>query len=325
MPKISFDEQIYHLKDGQSVLSGLLEEGVQVPHVCGVGTCQSCLMYALEGKPGECAQRGLRDTQKAQNAFLACLCQPTEDLVVALPRQFQERTPCQVQSKDALNGAIYEVKLKPLAPFSYRAGQYITLWKDSFHGRSYSLASVPELEGELSLHIRHYAGGLVSTWVANELQVGDEVFIQGPYGDCFYLSEKPEQPMLLVGTSTGVAPLYGVARDALNKGHHGDIHLFHGALNEALLHCVSELTHLDDAYENFHYHPSVLQAEQVSDKRISIGAIDNLSLSVSSDLKGYKAYLCGSPDVIRKLKKRVFLQGASLKDIYCDPFVPFQG
>jgi hypothetical protein len=47
-----------------------------------------------------------------------------------------------------------------------------------------------------------------------------------------------------------------------------------------------------------------------------------LALAHTPTLAGWKIYLCGAPDLVNTLRKRVFLGGASMGDIYADAFLP---
>jgi malonyl-CoA/methylmalonyl-CoA synthetase len=58
---------------------------------------------------------------------------------------------------------------------------------------------------------------------------GTEFIISAAIGQCFYVSGRSQQPLLLVGSGSGLAPLYGIARSALAQGHEGDIWLYHGS------------------------------------------------------------------------------------------------
>jgi len=321
VPTITYEDKTIKLEEDQSVLDALLGADFDIPHGCRAGACHSCLMQASEGELPEDAQKGLKETQQINNYFLACACVPEDNLSVTLPNDDTFRIACEVISKKNLSHDVIEIRLKPAEKFTYKAGQYLTLWKDHLDGRSYSLASVPELDDDIILQIRDYPSGVLSEWVHRQLKAGATVDIQGAYGDCYYVDGNLDKPMLLIGTSTGLAPLYGILRDALNRGHSGDIHLYHGALQEDGLYLVDELTQLAANTENFHYHPSVMNAEKVTNTRLEIGAVDELALAQATDLKDYKIYLCGAPDLVSSLKKIVFLQGANVKNIYSDPFL----
>ena len=80
MPRIFFEKQSYACQDNESVLDCLTGHGVPVPSSCRSGICQTCLMRAVEGAVPLAAQQGLKETLRAQNYFLACVCKPTNDL-----------------------------------------------------------------------------------------------------------------------------------------------------------------------------------------------------------------------------------------------------
>ena len=221
-----------------------------------------------------------------------------------------------------LQADVIELKIKTTEPYKYNPGQYVSLWKDENLGRSYSLASLPENGGDLIFHIRLIPDGQFSGWVHNDLQVGDTLFVQGPAGDCFYTSGKPEQNLLLIGTGTGLAPLYGIIHDALQQGHTGEIHLFHGALNPSGLYLTEELTNLAQQHSNVKYHPCVMTAEENMSSNITEGDINDIALEIVPKPSGWKSFLCGDEDLVNKLRKQIFLAGSSMNDIYSDPFIP---
>ena len=116
------------------------------------------------------------------------------------------------------------LRLRPEGSFDYQPGQYVQLRRPDGLARSYSLASLPR-EGWLELHVRRVTDGRMSSWIFDELHVGGRLELRGPFGDCHYEPGRPEQPLLLAGLGTGLAPLYGIARDALESGHTGPVQL----------------------------------------------------------------------------------------------------
>lgn len=320
MAKICFEESEIEVRPGESLLESLLQAGHAIPNSCRAGACQSCLMQVQEGDIPAAAQLGLKDTYQAQGYILACRCLPESDLRVSLPQSSLLRVSARVSACELLAADVLRVRLETDSPFAYRAGQYVTVWRDETLGRSYSLASVPGLDDTLELHIRHVPGGLMSGWMHESLKPGDSLELQGPAGHCFYLPE-PEKNLLLAGTGTGLAPLIGIARDALNQGHRGEIHLYHGALGVDGLYLREVLTEMAERHANFYYHAYVMAADQALPEPVQVGAVDAAAMAVADSLAAWKVYLCGAPDLVNKMRKKAFLAGASMSDIYADAFL----
>lgn len=318
MVAIHFQQQRYELAPGQSVLDGLLQQGEAIPYSCRSGVCQTCLMRALDGQPPEAAQQGLRDTQRLQQYFLACVCHPQEDLHVALPAPREGTVPATVESLQTLARDILLVGLRPHAPLDYRPGQFIHLLRDEHRVRSYSLASVPSADDHLHLHVRRLPGGHVSGWVHQDLRVGHTVDLRGPAGECFYVPGRPEQPLLLIGTGSGLAPLYGILRDALAQGHAGSIRLFHGSRDPDGLYLTDELRELTHRHGNFDYVPCL--SGPVVPPRHAAGRVHEVALREAPDLKNWRVYLCGHPAMVQQAQMQAYLAGAALQDIYADAF-----
>jgi NAD(P)H-flavin reductase len=323
MPIIRYAGQSLSVKEGESVLETLLSAGCEVPNSCHAGVCQSCLMQLESGEVQPDAQKGLKDSWQLQRLFLACQCRPDRDLEIRLPAMDNLRVTCEVTGHTRLSSDVVAIRLKLNEEFEYRPGQHVTLWRDPVLGRSYSLASVPDLDGdELEFHVKHLPEGSFSPWLHDGLRIGDRLQIQGPAGDCFYTGGDLEQSLLLAGTGTGLAPLYGIARDALRQGHTGEIHLYHGALDADGLYLHETLKGLAEGYANLHYHPCTLSSTPGQDPMIQVGKLDELLGRERAGLRGWKVYLCGADEFVNKQRKLCFLSGARIQEIYADVFTP---
>jgi NAD(P)H-flavin reductase len=316
---IRYRDDRCELAPGQSVLDALLERGYDIPHSCRNGTCQTCLMRATEGNPPEESQKDLSPTLRLRSHFLACVCRPDEDLTVSVPAEGESTLTAVVRRLEPLNADILRVELAVDKPFDYRAGQFLNLFMDEMLGRSYSLASVPELDEYLELHVRRLPDGRVSGWIHDELRVGQTLAVRGPGGNCFYVPGQPEQPLLLIGTGSGLAPLYGILRDALRHGHTGPIRLFHGSRSADGLYLTGELRELARTHAQFDYVPCVSGPEVPSQH--ATGRVHDVALTDTPDLKGWRVYLCGHPDMVQQAQMRAYIAGASLTDIHADAFV----
>jgi ferredoxin-NADP reductase len=282
-------------------------------------------MVAADGKPPENSQAGLKDVLKVQNYFLACACVPKEDIGIGRPDSNLIEIETSVVSTDLLNPEVIRLRLAKPDSYNYFPGQYLTLYKSNGVGRSYSIASLCTEENFIELHIRLIPGGQVSTWAHTELKTGDTVHITESNGDCFYMPKNQEQPLLLVGTGTGLAPLYGIAREALLQGHSGPIHLYHGSRTlegqstPYGLYLMDELRTLERSCDQFFYHPCVSSGHVP--EGMQKGRANELALREHGSLAGWGVYLCGREDMVKATKTRAYLAGASLQDIYADPFL----
>ncbi len=316
MPTLSYDGASYELKPGETVLDALLRGGVPVAHSCRTGACQSCLLRACESTVPTKAQQGLKPALREQGYFLSCQLRPEQDL--ALQSASGLETAATLHALEVLSPTVLRVLLRPEKPFDYRAGQYLTLLRSDGLARSYSLASLPASE-LLELHVRRVPKGRMSNWLFDEAQPQDAVTIRGPAGDCFYTAGHPDQPLLLAGTGTGLAPLLGICQDAIRQGHRGPIHLYHGALNLAGLYGHDMLRALQQSCPLFSYHAVVLEGEPA--RQVQIGQLDKVILGAHPKLSGWRGFVCGDPSIVQLLKKKFFLAGMASRDISADAFV----
>ncbi len=305
------------LLDGDTVLDVLLRNGHAIPHGCRAGACQSCLMVAETGQVPAVAQQGLNSAQQQLNYFLSCQCLPTEPLHVSAVAQVKESNLGVIAEKFWFNDQVICLRLK-VADFTYYPGQYVTLWNDENLARSYSIASLPA-DGYLEFHIKYHVDGQFSRWLVENAEPGTTLTVQGPLGECIYSAEE-QQPILLAAIGTGLAPIYGILRDALVKGHEGPIRVVVGARSAQSHYLVDELLCLAKTYAQVEVY---LLAMDDNKERILQKDIYQFCTSHFGELNGWKIYLCGSQSFVGKMRKRCFLNGARMQDIVADIFLPF--
>ena len=329
MPMLHHGDLHLAVEPGETALDTLLRGGVAVPNSCRAGACQSCRLRACAGAPPPTSQVGLKETLRLRGHFLACLCRPEEDLTIAVGEDPPQDAT--VMSVTELGADVVRLRLRLASPLAYRAGQFVTLLRADGLARSYSLASIPNsvpasvpdaAEDErdiLELHVRVLPHGRMSRWIAHDLRPGERVQIRGPEGDCFYTASAPDQPIVLIGTGTGLAPLYGIARDALRQGHRGPITLLHGAVTPAGLYLVDVLQDMSRAHDNFHYLRCALHGEPA--EGLEIGGIEAVAARHFPKLAGHRVFICGDPERVAALRKQSFLRGARMSEILADAFV----
>ena len=318
MPIIEFEGNKYEANPDESVLDCLTRFDCPPPSSCRSGLCHTCMMRATDGELPEGSQPGLKETLKKQKYFLACSCIPTENITVSLPdASAVPHFEATLLEKNLLTPVILQLRFSVPTGFTYKPGQFLNVFRDEHLTRSYSIASVAALENTIELHIEKIPNGELSGWLFDEFNVGDSLQLSEPLGECYYLPGNPEKNLLLVATGSGLAPLYGVLRDALNQGHQGDIYLYHGAGVADKLYLQDELKSLVNKYQNFHY---IACLSGDSGEGIVKGRANEIALEAHKDLKDWRIYLCGHPLMVADTKRKAFLGGASLSDIFADPF-----
>lgn len=231
MSKLTLNGATFTNQPDETVLNTLLRENVQIPNGCRHGVCQSCLMRSVDTPPPVSAQLGLNLTQKKQNYFLSCLCYPEHDMTLTLSEQQDVFITARVLQKQLLTADIMRVDVECDTEITFLAGQFVNVLRNDGLSRSYSIANRPQADNRLEFHIRRLPNGQFSGWIHDELAVGSILTLSEPQGSCHYLSNSKTQPLMLIGTGSGLAPLHGIITDALEQEHSADIHLFGSGLN----------------------------------------------------------------------------------------------
>ena len=318
MATVHYYNRAFDCAEGQTILDVLLENGQDIPYSCKMGVCVTCIMQVEAGDVPKNSQDGLRDALIAQGHFLPCVCEPQNDVHITKIEDQDLYSPAVVQQIDQITNDVCRIFLKPTTPLYYHAGQFINLRREDGLSRSYSLASVPSKDERLEFHIKRLARGEMSNWLLDDLKVGDHLGLQGPIGNCFYHPGRPDQNMLLIGNGNGLAPLIGIARDALSSGHSGAIKLYHGSRTLAGLYLSEELRVLESEHDNFEFTPCI--SLEPSPEGYRQGRANDIAFSELADLKEWRVFLCGYPPMVHSAKDRALAIGASMADIYTDPY-----
>jgi ferredoxin-NADP reductase len=111
-------------------------------------------------------------------------------------------------------------RLRLPAPSGHRAGQHYVVRLTAPDGytaaRSYSVASPPDGGAEIELTVERLAEGEVSTFLHDEVVVGDELEVRGPIGGWFVW--EGDARAVLVGGGSGLVPLMAMLRHARRTG-----------------------------------------------------------------------------------------------------------
>ena len=251
---ISFNDQKYTCRADETLLKALQRQGVSLTFSCGKGSCQVCMLACIDGDLPLQSQSGLRNEYIEQHYFLPCCCQPVSDMQIEEIPRHDLFNRCIVHEKHLLSDTVCQLLLEPSQPAPYHGGQFMNLRRltDGL-SRSYSLASIPD-DYFLEFHVRKLSDGNMSNWIYDELQPGDEIDIQGPLGNCCYTQvPSPSSTIILAGSGTGLAPLIGIIREAIQLKHPGQILLLQNTPHQHSAYCQDQLEQLDQESSSFTY------------------------------------------------------------------------
>lgn len=240
----------------------------------------------------------------------------TKGLIMEPSHPRHDRFTATVAQIDRLNAETVAVRLACPDITHYRAGQYLKVYIDEKTARCYSLASAPGIDAHLQLHVRRGAVGSASRWFHEVLKAGDAIQISGPQGYCGYQADRPDQPLLMVATGSGLAPYYGIARTALQHGHRAPIRLYHGVRHSADLYLSEQLRALARLHPNFHYLPCISGGEKLEGcfaGRSLHAAIRETPLS-----QAWRVYLSGHPEMVEDGWKLALRAGVPPEAVFSD-------
>ncbi len=310
MPELTVGSRRWSVAPASNLLDALNQAGVAVPYSCRAGSCHACLVQCVKGLPSDSRPDALSNEQRRRGWRLACQCQVVEDLQVETFDPLRDGLPAQVVGLDWLSPTVLRLRLQPERPLRYRAGQHLVLWTAGQVARPYSLASLPEEDRFLEFHLDCRHPGQFSD-AARQLQLGDMLSLGELRGGALhYDPDWQQRPLWLLAAGTGLAPLFGILREALRQDHQGPIRLIH------LAHDCSE-----------HYLAKPLAALAANRAQLSVelwqgaeltAALAQLRLVSRQTL----ALLCGHPDSVEAFARRLYLAGLPRNQLLADVFLP---
>lgn len=323
---------IIQVEEDQTILDAALRQGVWLPFACGHGTCGTCKVQVTDGfyDVGEASPFALMDIEREENKVLACCCKPESDMVIEadvdededflgyLVQDYQAKV---IEITD-LSPTIKGVRLQLDRPMQFQAGQYINIQLPNIEGtRAFSIANTPIEANLIELHIRKVQGGAATRYVHDELSVGEEMALSGPYGQ-FFVRKSDQQNVIFIAGGSGLSSPQSMILDLLEHGDTRIIYLFQGARDVAELYNREKFEQLVKEYPNFRYIPA-LNAPKPEDQWTGFTGYVHEAVAnyFENKCSGHKAYLCGPPPMIDAAISTLMQSRLFEKDIHTERFL----
>jgi len=319
------------VQGGQSLLSTLIAEKIFIPSACGGrGTCGLCKLQATAGAaavlPTE--EPFLTAEEIESNVRLACQVKIRNDLEIAIPPELlavREYT-CRCTKIIDLTHDIKQFRFELLQPqtIDYIPGQYVQLLTPVYEKggeevyRAYSMSGDPAHKNEIETIIRLVPGGICTTYCFQYLKPGDQVKLNGPYGD-FRLSET-DAPIVFIAGGSGMAPIKCFLHQMKNTNSARKATYFFGVNTVGDIFMTDLMKSFESDLPRFTFVPVVANPQPGENWHGEIGLVTQTVEKQLEEPDRCEAYLCGSPGMIDAAVKLLNKLGVDNNRIFYDKF-----
>ncbi len=324
------------VRGGAPLLVTLSSEGLYLPSACGGrGSCGACKCKVTSDVgphlPTETPYMTPGEIQ--ENIRLACQVKVKTDIGIEISddlfnvKQFNAAV---LSIKDVT----YDIKevLFDLGDetVDFEAGKYIQLVIPPYNKikgstqRAYSMSSRPSDKHHIEVLVRLVPGGIATTYVHEQLKVGQKLDLIGPFGD--FRRSNSDSIMLCVAGGSGMAPFKSMLYDMLENGElDREVWYFFGARTTKDMFYMDEMRALEKKLPNFHFVPALSEPQDGDDWDGPTGLITDvldtyLKEHINSEGKVLEGYLCGSPGMIDACNNVMNNNGVIQENVYYDKF-----
>lgn len=327
------DDQEFTVEGGSSLLSTLIGEKIFIPSACGgKGTCGYCKVQVHEGGGPVLATElpFLTEEEIEDDVRLSCQCKVKEDIKIEIPEELFNVKEYEASVESIIDLTDVIKMLRIILPeedkegMSFKAGQYIQLKAPLYEGnleevyRAYSIASSPLEKGYIDLVIGYVPEGIATTYVHHHLNEGDEIHINGPYGDFYY--QDNDREMIMVAVGTGVAPILSILNYMRSMDIKRKAKFYFGAKTQDDLFMLDYFKDMEENLYDFEFIPCLSREPEDSDWDGFRGRVNNAIDDYIMDMDNKEAYLCGNEPMINSVVESLTKKGISEELIYFDKF-----
>jgi len=320
------------VEEGQTILDAALRQGIYIPHACGHGLCGTCKVTVEDGDVDHGAANpfALMDFERDDGKTLACCATLNSDTTIEadidedpdaeiIPVQDHATTVARIVD---LTPTIKAIFLKLDKHLHFQAGQYVQVQIPGIEGgRAFSIANSPKQvieTGEIELNVRILKDGKATTWLHNQLKVGDSLKISGPYGR-FLVRKSAKQPLIFMAGGSGLSSPRSMILDLLEHGSTEPMTLVYGQRSADELYYDAEFKALAQQHPHFTYVPALSEG---SSAHTAQGFVHDVAKAhFHGDFSGHKAYLCGPPVMIEACIAALMQGRLYERDIYTEKFL----
>lgn len=316
-------DRVLQVPTGANLLETLRANDVPISYSCMSGRCGTCRCKVISGSVIETGREAKITNPSEGEYVLACTSVLSESCAIEIPEPDEIVThPARIikATVTAIEEATHDIRiirLRPAKPLSFSPGQYATLQFTPDHIRPYSMASLCTDE-ELEFHIRRVPDGRVTSYVFDQIKLGDVIRVSGPLGTA-YLRTRHEGPLLCGAGGTGLAPILSIVRGAIAANMDNPIHLYFGVRSTQDIYRLDQLKVLQTLHPALKLNVIVTTDDGGTSGRRT-GLITEAIAEDIPEFQGWRAYVCGAPPMVEATAALLRQRHMDEKHIHADAF-----
>ena len=319
---------LFDVEEDETILDAAMRQNIDLPYGCRGGACGGCAGYVVKGEVYyDDEPIALDDDMKTNNQALFCIGKTRDHLEISITEiegvaSFDlKQIGCHVSSKNRLCHDVIALKLNldNNERLQYHAGQYIEFILEDGKHRAFSIANAPHNDDQIELHIRHVDGGLFTDFLFESMPENSSLQMQGPLGN-FYLREKRNRPIIMIGGGTGFGPLKAMLEHIEHVGFDQPVHLFMGvrALRDLYMGDMTKQWIQNNKLLNFT--PVLSDPMEEDNWQGETGFVHQVVANKFADLSAFDIYMSGPPPMVNAAVDLFTKQGAEKINMFSDAF-----
>lgn len=316
------------------MLRAALRSGVSMPYECASGGCGACRVQLKSGEIEDLWPQapGLPARSRDRGYRLACQVRPNSDCMIAVrlsataePALRPRRHRATLTARENLTHDMAEFSFVTGEAAEFLPGQFALLSLNGVAGdRAYSMSNLSNEGGEWRFTIKRMVNGSGGKVLFDEMKVGDEITLDGPYG-MSYLRESSPRNIVCIAGGSGLSPVLSILSGAVRSGHpERKMTLFFGGRRPADL-CADRMIARDeklDARLTRHYAISDLECpEPWEGEKGFIHDVARKQIEIDGDPSGNDYYFCGPPPMTDAVQRMLLELKIPYNQIFYDRFV----
>ncbi|MDR0218173.1 MAG: NO-inducible flavohemoprotein [Enterobacteriaceae bacterium] len=236
-----------------------------------------------------------------------------------------------VSRKQPLSDVITSFEFVPVdggKVMAHKPGQYLSIYltDPAFKNREirqYSLTAAPN-DTHYQIAIKRESDGKVSSYMHDNVQVGDTVLLSAPRGD-FFLDIQPDTPVTLISAGVGLTPMMSMLQSLEQQQHRGVVNWFHAAEHGGYHAFAGKVQQITQTLPNLNtqvWYRIPRAEDQQGINYQHTGLMDLALVKEAVNTEGMQFYFCGPVAFMQHIAKQLLEMGVDVQNIHYECFGP---